>query len=300
MTILWLPDAERVAGAHAGGTLIAGPERTTWHITWDRLDPRPTFDNVRDYLVRENFEPTLLWDPETGRVAQFLAADRSAYAVRNLAGGVETNRLGDVHVQIEVYFSPGYKNRALFTDGPLVGLDKIMAWLDQLGVPRVAVGDWSNPTRDVTRWKTTAGHYGHFEVPENDHSDPIAGTNIALILAAGVPVPPPVPTPEPEDDMNQVVYVKRSDSNTVYAAFSGHVTDKAPFVDGQFLPIHRPSNRGFALVEEFYKAVGWKFVNYPVSVTIDDGGTKRLVWVINAVPYGDGRPSDADALGIPA
>lgn len=215
----WMPGAERVAGAHQGGTLIGGPSRCTWHITWDRLDPRPSFEGVRDYLVRMNYEPTLMWDPETGRVAQFLPASHSAYAVLNQAGGVETNRIGDVHVQIEVFFSPGYKDRKLFTDGPLVGLEQIMSWLDELGIPRAAAGDWSHPTRDLTIWRTHPGHFGHFQVPENDHSDPIAGTDIARILAAGA-TPAPSPSPHPsEDDMGSaIVYDNLLDDFSVNTA----------------------------------------------------------------------------------
>lgn len=213
-----MPGAERVAGAHQGGTLVGGPPRCTWHITADKLDPRPTFDNVRDYLVRMNFEPTLLWDPETGRVAEFLPASHSAYAVLNKAGGVETNRYGDVHVQIEVFFSPGYKGRVVFTDGLLIGLGAIMSWLDGLGIPRVAAGNFAKPTRDVNAWLTKPGHYGHFNVPENDHVDPIAGTDIDLILATGTTPPPDIP---PEDDMATAFYMKEDDPNVAQVWVAG-------------------------------------------------------------------------------
>jgi hypothetical protein len=212
MTTLWLPGAERVPGPHAaGGSLAGGPPRCTHHITWDALSPigeRPNFDGVRDYLVHMGYEPTLMIDPILGRVAQFLPANRAAYALRNAAGGVETNRDGDAHIQVEWFFSPGcvvdgerYED---LTETPMRGLDEVLALCESYGIPSEwAVGQptWRSSPRSTSTWTRTAGHYGHSQVPENTHTDP-GPLHLAAPVVAHDTAPP---TPVQEDDMYAVI-----------------------------------------------------------------------------------------------
>jgi hypothetical protein len=202
VSTLWLPGAERVPGRHAaGGSLTGGPPRCTHHITWDALGPhgeRPSFDGVRDYLVSMGFEPTLMVDPILGRVAQFLPANRSAYAIRNLAGGVETNRDGDTHIQVEWFFSPGCvvngKRYDDLTDTPMRGLDEVLALCAEYDIPPVwAVGQptWRSSPRSTDVWLSTAGHYGHSQVPENDHTDP-GPLRLSAVVAHDTAPPTPI------------------------------------------------------------------------------------------------------------
>ncbi|MFD0531926.1 hypothetical protein ACFQ1I_43840 [Kitasatospora arboriphila] len=92
--------------------------------------------------------------------------------------GVETNRKGDVCVQIESLFFPycrvGGKVYPTLADAPCTGLDRIVPWLRSWGVPDVwpmGPPTWS-ANRSATVWDTRSGHYGHSQVPENDHTDP--------------------------------------------------------------------------------------------------------------------------------
>jgi hypothetical protein len=177
--ITWLDGAERVAGAQAGGTMVGGPPRVVHHITADALDPRPSFDGVRDYLVRAGFEPHLLVDPFTGRIAQFLPFTRSAYALMHTAGTAETNRQGSACIQVEWYFSRGLtvggKTYASLADTPMHGLAQVLTVARSWGVLDAwpaGKPQWSGSPRDLGTWLRRSGHYGHCHVPGNDHIDP--------------------------------------------------------------------------------------------------------------------------------
>ncbi len=160
--------------------------------------------------------PHLTWDPQNGRIAGHLPASSSARSVENRSGGVETNRYGTV-LQIEVVARAARP----FTDGPLVGLDRILAYTRANGVP----DDWpmgqplaygpderrpgvtpaaygtQNGTRDAGVWLTRGGWYGHSQVPENDHGDPgRIDTQKITGSSAG-------PTPIEEDSTVRIVAV---------------------------------------------------------------------------------------------
>lgn len=227
---LWLPGAERVTGPHAaGGSMAGGPPRCTHHITWDALGPqgqRPRFDNVRNYLVSMGFEPTLMIDPFTGRRSQFLPGNRSAYALRNAPGGVQTNRMGTAHLQVEWFFSPGCivggERYDDLTHTPMRGLDEVLAMCESYGIPsRWAAGvpTWRG-VRSTATWTRTAGHYGHSQVPENTHTDP---GPMPLSIAppprppAVKPAPKPLPAPTPvQEDDDMAVIVKDPDGPKQY------------------------------------------------------------------------------------
>lgn len=179
---LWLPNVERMLGPHrAGGAMVGGPPRMVHHITWDALGSkgeRPPFKNVARYLVGQGYEPHLMIDPILGTAVQFLPFNRAAYALRNLSGGLETNRIGDACIQVEWFFSPNCvvngKKYATLKDTPMRGLDAVLAVCKEYGIP----AEWPDgePTWKSNRvsktWSTKAGHYGHCQVPENTHTDP--------------------------------------------------------------------------------------------------------------------------------
>jgi hypothetical protein len=198
-TELWLPGAKHATPSAPGGAMDGtAPRAVVWHTTEN--DPAHTdVDDVTAWLVRESFEPHVVWHPLTGEFRQLIPANLSSRALRN-DGTLRTNRVGTIRVQIEVV---GHAAQP-FTDGPMVGRSQLVAWLDSLGVPRswpfgaptpypVPVG--VHQDRDVTTYKTRSGHLGHCNVPGNDHGDPGA-------IAVGKLTPPlPKPKPSPEADM---------------------------------------------------------------------------------------------------
>jgi hypothetical protein len=181
MSDLWIPGAEHKP-ENNGGSMAGGAPRAVWHITWDALGAggkQPAFDNIANYLKNVDFCPHVMWDPWTGRIVQFYPANQSARALANTSGGVETNRMGSVCLQVEVFFTPGAvrngKKYMTVAETPCVGLDKLMAWMRGWKIPGTWPGGWpawSGNSRNATTWKGKAGHYGHCHVPENDHTDP--------------------------------------------------------------------------------------------------------------------------------
>jgi hypothetical protein len=207
-----MPGAEKRPEGY-GGSMAGGPPRAVWHITWDELGPggkQPSFDAIAGYLKSVNYCPHLMWDPWSGKVVQFYPANQSGRALGNMSGGVETNRMGRVCIQVEVFFSPGAvragKKYLTVADTPCKGLKEIVAWMRSWGVPDewpLGWPKWSGNLRSARTWRTEAGHYGHSHVPENDHTDP-GPMPRTMFSKTPAPKPPAPPAPQPltqEEDM---------------------------------------------------------------------------------------------------
>lgn len=156
------------------GNMAGGPPRAVWHTTESSPGSGAMIVN---YLHEKRYEPHLVWDPYTGQIWQLIRAFQSARALKNLSGGVETNRQGSVCIQIETV---GQAADHPLRTSPLHNANKIMAWLGSLGIPNTWPGGsplpypasyGANGDRSVAQWGR-AGHFGHSQVPENDHGDP--------------------------------------------------------------------------------------------------------------------------------
>jgi hypothetical protein len=117
--------------------------------------------------------PHIIWNPFTGYVEQFYPASVGGRALKY------NNQDGGACIQIEVFFTPGCvvdgKVYNTVAETPCVGLDRILAWTDSLGIPRVwpmGAPQWQGNSRDVDTWNRNAGHYGHCNSPGDDHTDP--------------------------------------------------------------------------------------------------------------------------------
>lgn len=173
----WMPGATREP--QTGGVTLdtSLPARATWHITSD-VDPgknQPAFGAVSSYLKKAAYCPHIMWDPFTGQIVQYYPATVGSRALK------AWNQDGSVHIQVEVLFSRGAVRLGQqywdLADTPLLGLDRIIQWLDSLGIPRTWPMGPTPPigqsgTRSIPVWNTKAGHYGHSQVPGNDHTDP--------------------------------------------------------------------------------------------------------------------------------
>lgn len=195
----WMPGASRQP--QPGGVTLNTdlPRRATWHITWDAVTNgvQPPFGNVSNYLKNVGYCPHLMWNPFTGEIVQYYPANVGGRALN------AWNEDGAVNIQIEVYFSPGVvqNGRAYQTvaETPCKGLDKILAWLDSHGIPRVwpmGAPQWQGNPRDVDTWNTKAGHYGHCNVPNNTHTDPGPMPSLGKASAAQSTTITPIPSKE--------------------------------------------------------------------------------------------------------
>jgi peptidoglycan hydrolase-like protein with peptidoglycan-binding domain len=177
------------------------PARVVWHTTESGAG-NAAFNSVGKYLTSIGAEPHFLYDPTTDRLGQYGPLDQSARALKN-DGNTRTNRTGRACIQIEVlgraatpftgYWRPGKNFKAL--------MSAIRSWgiPDEFPLPLAKTA--SATKRDRSVWLAKGGHYGHCNVPGNDHWDPGAINTAALFAAApkasggtSTTKPPTVPT----------------------------------------------------------------------------------------------------------
>ena len=127
---------------------------------------------------------------DTTTIFQHIDTAEGARALRNEAGGVQTNR--DSAVQIElVAFAHLPKDRR-----SLQHLARLCRWIEEThGVPTVWPAGEPRPAkngrdpgghnRNAVIWDTQSGHYGHCHVPENTHWDPAySADEVSFLMAA--------------------------------------------------------------------------------------------------------------------
>lgn len=202
MVDLWLPGAAKHdLGNH--GAMEGGPARATWHITSNADDH--TFANEYGWFTGggASVAPHVLWDPFTGQIAQFFPADSRSLSLKN-DGTVRTNRTGKYNIQIEIVFTAGETvggvKYATVKDTPRKGLGEIVNWLRSLGIVDVWPGGapvaFARDTVTLDAWLHEGGHYGHNQVPGNDHVDP---GPLGDIFGAAAPKPTPIYATYPGD-----------------------------------------------------------------------------------------------------
>ncbi len=173
-----------------------------------------------------------------GEIRQHFPVNRSARALVNAPGGVETNTAGAVQIEIVGTCDPRFKARhpsaLLVPDAnadDLAGFLRVVAWLEkEWGIPRRdAARAWlaygvdprrpgvtpasygASPARmSGAEWLAARGWVGHQHVPENSHGDP---GNFPIRLLTGSTPTPITPESEEDDDMATAgfIYVRAAD-----------------------------------------------------------------------------------------
>lgn len=205
MAELWLPGAQRHDLRSGEGAMDGGPARVTHHITSNAKDW--TFKNELGWFTGggAGVAPTILADPFTGEVAQFFPANYRSLSLKN-AGSVRTNRTGKYNIQIEWVFTEGEtvngKVYHSLKETPLKPWPEIHAWVRSLGVvdawPGGVPTSFSRDTVSLDTWLHTGGHYGHNQIPGNDHVDPGPMPNL-FGSTPSAPKPTPIYAPFPGD-----------------------------------------------------------------------------------------------------
>lgn len=168
----------RFGGQAIGGAMDTpgNPPRVVWHTTESPAGGN-YFTSIAAYLIRVGAEPQVIYDPVTDKLGQFGPLNRSGRALRN-DGSRRTNREGKVCIQVEVLgraASPWTKG---FDPAKKPNYRKLLAAMRAHGVPDTWPAGKPPATaaaatkRDRPAWQSKGGHFGHSQVPGNDHWDP--------------------------------------------------------------------------------------------------------------------------------
>ena len=190
---LWYPDAVPLPFAHvSGGSMLGGgPPRGVLHTT-EKYGYTPSTDN---YYGHRN-PPHITLDVNSGKMYQHYPFNVAARSLKNLKGGVQTNRQGSVNVQVEIAWKAAEIRK--LPDSAMDQLREFLLWCrDELGIPfettRRFVGSegygFSTPYRMTAgEWIAYTGWCGHQHVDENNHWNPGRLDTEKLFS-----IPPPTP-----------------------------------------------------------------------------------------------------------
>ncbi|MEU9893812.1 peptidoglycan-binding domain-containing protein [Streptomyces phaeochromogenes] len=213
----WIEKAQRLGDGSIGGAMDhpSIPGRVVWHTTESGAGD-DAFRSVTSHLISVSAEPHLLYDPTTDRLGQFGPLNASARALRN-DGSTRTNRVGKVCIQIEVLGRAAKPFTATWKPGPnyRAMMAAIRSWKipDTFPAGRIATSGADATNRPRTIWMSKGGHYGHANIPGNDHWDPGNIDKSALFEAAPIGSPGAGgPTPsKPVVDLSNVIAAARRD-----------------------------------------------------------------------------------------
>ena len=195
MAHAWMPEARRIRAEADGGPLGGGAPRAVWLSLGSRAGA-VSVQSAAQRLVGEHRPCHLIWDPITGDTAQLISVLRAGRALgapdrldwvpnRTRRRPENVNAEGRVCVQIGVLALASEP----FTNGPLIGVEAIMSWLDSWGVarrwPDGQPAAWPDTARPASRtnggisapigsraaW-SRGGHFGASQVPGCGHAGP--------------------------------------------------------------------------------------------------------------------------------
>lgn len=221
----WYPSAIKTVKGNSAGPNVGGPYKGVLHTT-----EGSTGNGAIAAFKTNNSWPHFLVD-YAGTVWQFIDTDVAARALRNLAGGVETNR--DSAIQVEVVGFAGKPGE--HPQVQLDALEALMRWIEATeGVKPVGPGRaFANKYGQTAlrfapqQWDNFNGWCGHCHVPENDHWDPGTIDLDALLPPPGFTVPASYYSEVP----NVPFTVKRPQGGYIVVGGDGGVFtyDAAPF-----------------------------------------------------------------------
>ena len=152
------------------GSFVGGPFRVVHHTT-EGSSAAGAFQAFKAHRSDPHFTV------DEQRVYQHIDTSVAARALRNAVGGVETNRLSAI--QIEVVGTAGRPK----TRATLENVARLCRWIEHThgiaqawpaGFPKPPINgqDPGGHNRNPAIWASHSGHYGHSQVPENTHWDP--------------------------------------------------------------------------------------------------------------------------------
>lgn len=270
----WMPGAKKIPSSNTAPTDKQYPAKAIPHITWDRNATAAKPADIVPFSALESYfstgggkgsAPHILWDPFTGECTQFFPASSRSLSLVDNASGTRTNRAGAVVIQIEALFFPycrvNGKVYPKLTDTPCAGWAELNAWVKSHGV----VDSWpmgkpnGTSQRSEAIWVSKGGWYGHSQVPENTHTDPISWPD--FVITSPVTKPPtksPVAAPVFPGRDKFVVgannkYVTEVDKNLVRLKFTHYSANGV----GKYSPGPQYTTYTKENVAAFQRSRGW-------------------------------------------
>ncbi|MFI7299207.1 peptidoglycan-binding protein [Streptomyces sp. NPDC050121] len=165
--------AQRIGGAM---DTPLEPPRAVWHTT-ESPAGGDYFTSVAAFLMRAGVEPQVIYCPVTDRLGQFGPLNLSSRALKN-DGTHRTNRTGKVCIQIEVLGRASAPWTKGFDPKAKPNFQRLLTAIRAHGIPDVwPVGAPPATAAAATErprgtWENKGGHYGHSQIPGQDHWDP--------------------------------------------------------------------------------------------------------------------------------
>lgn len=165
------PFAEWMPISGSCGSYTGGPFRIVHHTT-----EGSRADGAFQAFRRNKSDPHFTVDHQ--RIVQHVDTSVASRALRNVQGGVQTNRHSAIQIEVVGFAA---RAKALPT---LQNVAQLCRWLEQThnipqawpaGYPKTATPAGKDPgghNRSAAIWAAHGGHYGHSQVPENHHWDP--------------------------------------------------------------------------------------------------------------------------------
>lgn len=186
--MLWYPQATKQQLPNSG-EFLGGPPKGLLHTTEGASYPGTS--------LYHGTQPTFTCDVKKRRWYQHIPINRSAMALENHDGGVQTNRLHVIQIEI-VGFTFGSPHGDFpehevrnWTKADIDFIAKGMRWIElNAGVPRRASVSFSHPVRmSFSEWNNYSGWCAHVHCPENIHVDG-TGMPISALLGSGGVITP--------------------------------------------------------------------------------------------------------------
>lgn len=184
----WLPGAQIIAATTAGGSYIDVPWRVILHTT-----EGTSIEGAISAYRRHGGWPHMTVDIGQRRIVQHYPFSVSARALKNTAGGVETNRARAI--QIEIVGQAARMHELGAEDLKWLGGTVLRPIVEAFAIPKSAPAFVPYPqsyglkaSQRMGRDKWLAGGFvaAHQHVPENDHGD-AGAIDIAAVLSHAYP-----------------------------------------------------------------------------------------------------------------
>jgi hypothetical protein len=183
---IWYEKAIKEELPNAGNFLTSAPWRGVLHTT-----EGSKYAGALVAYKANNSAPhfTISYESNQFQVWQHIPINKAARALKNKPGGVETNRLRCIQIEIVWKANEAHLIPVPFLDG----LKSLMRWIEANTTIRSVkpvkpfATQYGQTDRRMTgaEWTAFNGWCGHCHVPENDHWDP-GSINIDYLLKSAV------------------------------------------------------------------------------------------------------------------